>query len=147
MLTMSAQMDWCRIILGFVFSVVVGHFLLWLLIEKVLWPCAEKKQTLAEKRKPIRQKVHLSWLVGVVERLLYTSALIIGAWQWVGIWLALKVIARWQQSPQNDPEIQRAPTILDSSNIWLIGTGLSVLFGFVGAWIALGQIPTLNEKQ
>jgi hypothetical protein len=32
---------------------------------------------------------------------------------------------------------------VDSDNIWMIGTCLSVLFGLIGAWIALGHLPTL----
>jgi hypothetical protein len=32
---------------------------------------------------------------------------------------------------------------VDSDNIWIIGTWLSVLFGALGAWIALGHVPAL----
>ncbi len=47
----------------------------------------------------------------------------------------MKVAARWQK-PKADLQLK------DSDNLWLIGTTISLLFGILGAWIALGRIPT-----
>ena len=77
----------------------------------------------------------LTWLTGMVERGLYTAALILGGFQWIGVWLGIKVIARWQTT-------EKRPK--GSMDIWLIGSGVSLVFGFIGAWMALGQMPPLK---
>jgi hypothetical protein len=125
-------MNWCRIIIGFIFSVIGGHLILWPLMDKVLWPHLGRVRN--ENKKP------LSGFVGIVERFLYTAALFVGAWQWIGIWLAIKVVARWQ-STTSDHEKE----IPGSDNAWLIGTGLNVLFGYIGAWIVTGKLLLINK--
>jgi hypothetical protein len=122
-------MNWCHIVVGFAVSIIGGEIVLRPLIEYGLWPYAGKKHGF-----DYNKKAHLSGAVGMVERLLYTGALVFGSKELIGVWLAIKVAARWQSSE----EAKEKP---DSDNIWLIGTGLSLMFGFVGAWVALGQIP------
>lgn len=112
-------------------------------MDRWLWPHAAKMHGYKW------EGAALTWLVGMVERFTFTAALIIpSAWQWIGVWLAMKAIVRWQSVPSTGeaggkekfPSKQR-----DSDNIWLIGTALSVVIGFVGAWIALGHLPLLGE--
>ncbi len=110
-----------RVILGFIVSMLVGHLFISMLLEKILWPRTNHGY----------KTVGLTWLVGVIERFLFTGALIFGAPQCISIWLGLKVIARWQSH-------DKKKELSCSQDIWLIGSGLSVLFGFLGAWIALG---------
>jgi hypothetical protein len=123
-----------RLIAGFGFSIVVGHLALWSLIEKTLWPYVQKHHP----PDPNHHKARLSWLVGVLERTIYTGAFILpgSGIQLVAGFLALKVASRWHSS--SGPR-----STVDSDNIWMIGTCLSVLFGLVGAWIALGHVPAL----
>jgi hypothetical protein len=128
------KMNVWRLIAGFAFSVLVGHLVLWTLIEKTLWPYVHQKHPLG----PEHEKSRLSWLVGVLERGVYTAALLVpgtGIQLIVGF-LALKVASRWHSS--SGPR-----STVDSDNIWMIGTCLSVLFGLAGAWIALGHAPAL----
>src|SRR5438477_6140715 len=115
---------WLRSSIGFLVSVVVGQLALWLLIEKILWP-----RICAAHNLPAKRTGSLTWLLGMTERFLYTGALIIGAPQWIGIWLAMKVAIGWRTAQKRESP---------SDNLWLIGTALSVVFGFCGAWIALG---------
>jgi hypothetical protein len=122
-------MHWWRILVGFVASIFGADCVIWPLMNWYLHP------RLAEHHNAKPMKHTFSRLVGWLERALYTSAILIGAWHWIGLWLALKVAARWR-STSGDPE---APV----DNVWLIGVGLSVLFGFLGAWIALGRVPTM----
>ncbi len=123
-----------RVIAGFVFSVVVGHIVLWSLIEKTLWPFVRKNHS----PEPDQHKARLSWLVGVLERAIYTAALMVpgSGIQLIAGFLALKVASRWHSS--SGPR-----STVDSDNIWMIGTCLSVLFGVAGASIALGHFPAL----
>jgi len=106
----------------------VGHYILQLVMVE-LWRYA------TEHDPPTRS---LSSVLGIVERGLYTVALVVGGPQWIGVWLAIKVIARWQRSEREGVSATRA-----IDNIWLIGTGLSVLFGFLGACLALWGLPVL----
>lgn len=129
-------MNVSRLLAGFVFSVVGGHFLLWWLIERTLWPYVRRHHP----PEPDGHKSRLSWVVGVLERGIYTTALLLpgSGIQLIAGFLAVKVAARWHGS--SGP---RATT--DSDNIWIIGTWLSVLFSVAGAWIALGHMPALSN--
>ena len=125
-----------RVIAGFAFSILVGHIVLWMLIEKTLWPYIRKYHP----HEPNQHKSLLSWMVGVLERAIYTGALMVpgSGIQLIAGFLAVKVTARWHGS--SGPR-----ATADSDNIWIIGTWLSVLFGAVGAWIALGHLPLLTN--
>ncbi|HEX9201707.1 MAG TPA: hypothetical protein VF865_19270 [Acidobacteriaceae bacterium] len=127
-------MNVLRVIAGFAFSILAGHIVLWSLIERCLWPYVRKNHP----PDPDHHKSRLSWMVGVLERTIYTGALMLpgSGIQLIAGFLAVKVAARWHSSSGS-----RATA--DSDNIWIIGTWLSVLFGVVGAWIALGHIPAL----
>lgn len=112
---------------GFFVSVFIGSFVLWLVIEKYAWPQLTKKENTSSKPPGA-----LSWLLGIIERILYTFAFIINAHEWVAVWLTLKVAVGWTRWQKGDRS---------SYNIFLIGSGLSILFGLLGAWIILGHIP------
>ena len=122
-----------RVFLGFSVSIIGGHITAWVLVEKVLYPYAAKKNGFDFPA--IRS--HLSGAVGIVERSICTGALFLAGvhgWQVIAGWLALKVAARWQKA-KNDIVVR------DSDNIWLIGTALSVAFGVLGAWLINGKLP------
>jgi hypothetical protein len=127
-------MNALRVIAGFAFSIVVGHFVLWSLIERTLWPYVRRHHP----PDPDHHKSRLSWLVGILERTIYTGAFLLPGTgiQLVAGFLALKVASRWHSS--SGPR-----STVDSDNIWIIGSCLSVLFGLAGAWIALGHMPAL----
>lgn len=129
-------MNVLRVIAGFAFSILVGHLVLWSLIEKCLWPYVLKRHS----PDPEHHKSRLSWMVGVLERAIYTGALMVpgSGIQLIAGFLAVKVAARWHGT--SGPR-----ATVDSDNIWIIGTWLSVLFGAVGAWIALGHMPALTN--
>jgi len=76
----------------------------------------------------------------MVERFLYTAALYWGGYQWVGVWLGIKVIARWQATEKEEKSRRKAGSL----DVWLIGNALSLAFGFGGAWIAVGHAPLLK---
>jgi hypothetical protein len=123
-----------QVIAGFAFSIGIGHIVLWWLIEKTLWPYVRKHHP----PDPDHHKSRLSWLVGMLERTVYTGAFLLpgSGIQLVAGFLALKVASRWHSS--SGPR-----SSVDSDNIWMIGSTLSVLFGLLGAWIALGHLPAL----
>ncbi|MFZ3332621.1 MAG: hypothetical protein WA197_18435 [Candidatus Acidiferrales bacterium] len=117
-----------RFIGGFAISIGGGQIVIWPLMKLLRW------YSKAPQHISLKNQRGLSWVTGIVEEGLYTSALIVGAYQWIGIWLAMKVAARWKSEEKVDSNL----------HIWLIGSGLSVLFGFLGAWFALGKLPCLK---
>jgi hypothetical protein len=125
--------QYCRIFLGFVVNLGAGQFVMWLIVEKCMWPYVIKHNNAKHN------KHALSWLVGLVERALYMTAFMVGAWQWAGAWLALKAVVRWRAVSDAHSE---AGTGAD--NIWLIGSGLSLLIAFLGTWITLGYLPSFK---
>jgi hypothetical protein len=138
-------MNWCCIILGFVVSLIGGDFIVRRVVGK-LWQIAARKHGPGYDYQASTQKAHLTRWLGFMERFFYTGAFFVGGlhgggWKGVAGLVAIKVIVRWQRAKWSRGEEQ----LRDSDNIWLIGTGLSVLFGFIGAWIALGH-PSIIWK-
>ena len=117
-------MNLLRVIIGFLVSIIGGAIILELLIELVI-----RKWYLKEP-KPYRV---LPIIVGILERALYTTALYINVPQWIPVWLALKTAAGFLQ-PKKDKYRQDYQT-------FLIGNAISLIFGVIGAWIALGKFP------
>jgi len=60
----------------------------------------------------------------------------VGVPEWIAVWLAMKVAVSWTRWDAGE----RA-----TYNLFLIGNALSVIFGFIGAWIALGKLPFLDK--
>ena len=116
----------CQVVLGFVVSTLGGAFVLWLLIDMAAW------SYLTKKTKTERKYATLTLPLGIVERGLYTTSLIIGAPEWIAVWLAVKVAVTWGRWQGE----QRG-----TYNLFLIGNALSIAFGLIGAWIALGHLP------
>jgi len=123
-------MNLCQVAWGFFVSTIGGAFVLWLLIDKVGWSYL-KKQGVGGKPRAI-----LTPVLGIVERGLYTGALLMGAPEWIAVWLALKVAVAWRRWEGEKR---------GSYNLFLIGSALSVMFGVIGAWIALGRLPSFAK--
>ena len=118
MLTLS------RLGIGLLVSVGLGGLSQHFLMQRA-WTYAKKKEPkLGEQPAQV-----LTIPVGALERALYTLALSFGAFSWVGIWLGLKVAASWNRWRNAEPA---------STNAWLLGNGMAVMWGLLGAWIALG---------
>jgi hypothetical protein len=122
-----------RIIIGFLVSTVGGAVVLWLLIDRLAWPYVA--EDLPSGGKPARL---LTVPLGICERASYTTAILLGFPTWIGVWLAIKVAAQWQRWHGEERAVY---------NVFLLGNILSVFFGLLGAWIALGRVPVLTGLQ
>ena len=80
----------------------------------------------------LRRYVWQGDLVGIVERSLYVTALILGRLEFVAVWLTLKTIAR---SPRWTEEAAIKGRGL--FNVFLVGNGLSIVFAAIGYGLAL----------
>ena len=70
-----------------------------------------------------------SRLIGLVERALYVTVIVIGREGFIVVWLAMKVVTDWRLERHRG----RPPKL--AYNTFLIGTGLSLLFAVAGAII------------
>ena len=111
---------WLHLALGYGFSVLVGHFLIrWTLSSLYVFDPQQPPDL-----------IHAQ-LVGVVERVLYTTSWLLGHPEFIAVWLALKVAGQWNRwSEDRDGIPGRA-----FYNVFLIGSGLSILYGVTGALI------------
>lgn len=73
-------------------------------------------------------------LVGIFERILYTSAWIVGFKEFIVWWLLAKVGAGWIWQTWR-PDAQEKQDASARYNIFLIGNALSIMFGGLGALI------------
>jgi len=115
-------------IVGFVVSVFVGDLVIHP-VQQYLWNLLHVHYEV--KPRPIGR--NLARYVGLVERALYTGAVLIGAYQWFGVWLAVKVAARWRSKAGGDD--------VPFDNVWLLLNALSLIFGFLGGCIGLRHFP------
>jgi len=127
-----SQLNPIRIIIGFLVSTGGGAVVLWCLIDLLAWPYIAKG--LKGSGKPART---LTIPLGICERASYTAAILLGVPTWIGVWLAIKVAAQW-----NRWQAEERATF----NVFLVGNLLSIFFGLLGAWIALGTITLPGDK-
>jgi hypothetical protein len=105
------------VLIGYFISVVLGT----LLIQPIVgwyWKRYFTEHTLLP---------FLSASIGTIERFMYTSAYLLGAKEFIAVWLALKLA--WQWRPDQDEKSRTMFYIL------LIGNALSIIFGVSGALV------------
>jgi hypothetical protein len=69
--------------------------------------------------------------IGIIEAVLYPVSLLMNRPEFIAIWLAAKVAGQFELSPEGNQIPART-----RYNIFLIGSGLSILFGVVSAFVA-----------
>ncbi len=106
-------------------------------------PKDKKKEPKGKERswKPKR----LPQITGILDRTLYTTALLMGFKEFIPIWLLVKVARGWQvpRRKENGPVPLRD---LARYNIFFIGNALSVIFGVTGALIIMWWCRKLNVE-
>ena len=117
-------MSLVSILVGAMAAALGGAPLQYIAIDRIAWPYVSKKAGLPERPRSV-----LTLPLGMLERALYVLALVSGNASWIGLWLGLKTAASWNRWQDKNSA---------STNVWLLGNGLSVLYGAIGAWYALG---------
>ena len=118
------------IVIRFVISVGFGQLITWLVVDEYLWRNLLKRNPNAPHLPHTPTKTY-----GLVERLLFMTALMVGASQFIAVWLVVKAAVRWR-NVNPDPEHGTGADV-----VWLTGTGLNLLTAFVGAWFSLLRLP------
>ena len=120
------------VFLGFAFSIVANQVGVSFLTRKMRHYLEQHAKERGEQAPPHNPN-SLTQLLGLTEAVLYTAALLWGAKEFVAVWLALKAAVRWRATSSE----REAGTGTD--NLWLVGSGASVLVAYLGACIARWQ--------
>jgi hypothetical protein len=105
------------VVVGYLISVVGGNLILEPIIGR-LWKRYIPKH--------VNRHAPLPALVGMLDRFLYTTAILVGKEEFVAVWLVVKLAGEW--TPSRD-EVDRP-----LYHIFLIGNGLSIV---IAAGVAL----------
>ena len=121
--------DVIAVAVGYGFALVIGNWCLVFVMDKLWQKTGASRAVFREPSLAAR----LPQLVGLVERSLYVASFQVGKPEFIAVWLALKVAGQWKRwedgGTADGVEISGRLVY----NLFLIGSGLSVAFGAVGA--------------
>lgn len=66
-------------------------------------------------------------IIGIVERVIYTSSIILNQYGGIAVWMAVKVIGEWGDTADEKGKITRIRV-----NNFLINSGVSLILGVIG---------------
>lgn len=99
----------------------------------ILWPTMNRLfKTLEDEREAALRAHRFSACVGVIERCIYVTAIVAKTPELIAVWLVLKTATEWKRDPVRG---------FENFNIYLIGNGLSLLFGLLGSLLIHVLIP------
>ncbi len=119
---------WYAYAIGYGYAIFAG--LLTARVVNSMWELIGWK---ANDNESIRRNIWEPFSVGIIERALYVSSLILGHGVFIGFWLALKVAGRWTAPWEESAGNKKSwPVTRSAYQIFLVGSGISVLYAFVG---------------
>lgn len=118
---------------GLFIAVGVGHYFIRRVVE-LLTCCLHHE---ADFTKIPKDFPPMTRILGCIERVLFFAAFLATRWEFVGVWLGLKVASRWSEWKRSGctyvPGKRAVPAGRSFFNIFLIGNGLSLGYSFIGA--------------
>ena len=120
-----------NILLGYLVSTIGGAIVLHF-VHEWLWQLS-KEEPNAKETPATSQKI-IKTVLGISDRLIYTTAFIIQKPEFVLFWLAMKIAVTWNRDQSK------------TYNIFLTLNAISVIFGFLGALIAYGSLTNLMNR-
>jgi hypothetical protein len=118
-----------NILIGYSVSIILGGFL----IEWVMKFIRNRSEGLKSKKINAKHDMYLVRLLGLLERMFYTTCIVFGQPAGIAAWLAIKVLTRWSDEENRKANISEA-------NIYLIGNLLTAMFG-VGGGLLIILLP------
>lgn len=120
-------------IVGLLFSVLLGYWQLgW--VSRKMWLAIDLDPGGQVSRpSPWQPKAQ-----GIVERALFTPAILTGNASFIAVWLALKVATQWTSWGVTQPGSTVPSRTVSGREVYvnfMLGTGLSIAFAAVGAYI------------
>jgi len=123
-------------VIGYIFSVVIGHFMI-RYSSDIMWKSVGW-QGLSDKE--FRPDVWQPRLIGIIERVLYLTALILDQGIFIGFWLAIRVATQWKRWEDHRTPDNRLVHGRSIFHNFILGSGLSILYAAVGYGIILWSI-------
>lgn len=112
-------------LIGYFFAVVVAHFLIAPIQDK-LWSDLSRTA-----KRDIRPRPWHATVIGFIERTLYVAAIQASAGALIGVWLALKAASHWKGWSEGFEK--EGITGRELANVFITGTGLSLVFALAGS--------------
>jgi hypothetical protein len=116
---------------GFTFSILVGHLAIRYAARR-MWIAVDLNPDAPPKRpSPWQPQAQ-----GLVERTLYTAAILTGNGGFIAVWLAVKTAAQWKSWGEDQDGSTRKRTVTGREVYvnFILGAGLSIGFAAVGAY-------------
>jgi hypothetical protein len=124
--------DFWSYFFGYIFA-CGGSFIFIRIIYNELWK--EIKEESADRD----HSLHLWYgqVIGIVEGIMYVTAFLLDKWEFIGIWLAFKVVGRWERSRIEFQQKKKRGILgkLETHaiySIFTIGNALSLVYAFFG---------------
>jgi hypothetical protein len=135
-------LPWYSYLIGTAFAVLAPLYPL-MGISRNLWVSVAVEVGVPEDVADSHQRDDLPFLVGGLERIIFVVAFFLNAYGLVGVWLGLKVVGGWKRWSDGFPhKLQDGKTVTvtgrNISNIFVIGSGLSLLGAGAGVAVAYG---------
>lgn len=134
---------WCKYIFGYFYAIFLSHFPVKFSVENL------RKESLhssneKENDEFVRGSVITAAIIGLVERAMYVTFILTDSFQFIGIWIALKVAGQWGNTWTRTANLKESESEIKSEllqkyiiygediyNIYLIGNGLSAIYSFI----------------
>jgi uncharacterized membrane protein len=117
----------------------------------ILLVCIRPLRKLSEEKTGFNNHL-LAAIVGFVERILYTSAILVGQPAFIGVWIVLKAVGEWRtpedkEDTTGDSSAKKViGTRIGVSNAFMvnqIGTALSILVGVAAGYAIKALLPPM----
>lgn len=129
---MCNEYTWLWYLLSYAIACFGAHFIVKLAVNK-LWDLTLndfQKKGIQIPDKPINPNATVSFWYGVTERTICWLCFILCLPEGIAVWLTFKAVVRWKMSEEPDPRH------IPGSLIYMIGTAMNIIIGFLGALIA-----------
>jgi hypothetical protein len=115
-----------NLLIGYSVSILLGG----VVIEWAMKTVRNRSEVLKKEKIIGKRDMYLVRILGLLERILYTTCIILGEPAGIAAWLAIKVITRWAGEEHRWANISEA-------NIYLVGNLLTVFFGAGGGLLSI----------
>lgn len=117
-------MNMSHLLIGYLFSMFLGALITWIIIDKLAWPYIKRHHKI-----DFVKSHSLTIWIGILERFLFTTAVLMGSSAFIPVWIAIKVAPQWDRWKGSERV---------TYNVFLLGNMISIIFSLSGAWIAWG---------
>lgn len=115
-----------NLLIGYSVSIILGG----LVIEWAMKLVRSHSEVLRKEKINAKRDMYLVRILGLLERILYTTCIVVEEPAGIAAWLAIKVLTRWAGEEHRWANISEA-------NIYLIGNLLTVIFGAGGGLLCV----------